>query len=417
MSKGTELNIGYIIGTYPSFSTTFIDREIRMLRQWSLGIRLLAIRRPVLHSALSQEQQAFKQEVTYLLPVAWLAFFVGNLYFLLRQPSVYLGTFFYLLTRSHPNIKDRLMTVLHFAEGVYAAHLLKGQAIDHLHAHFVERAATVALVASCLLNVPYSLAVHAGEDIFVHPVLLPEKFAGAKFVISCTEYNLQYLRQLGIQGLDEKAVCIHHGLDIERYQPSIGPPESPSLLLAVGRLVEKKGLEYLIRACGQLRDQERDFVCHIIGPGPDHRKLESLVAELALQDVVKLLGGIPHEEVIEQYRRATIFVLPCVQGNDGSLDGIPNVLAEAMAMKLPVVSTSVSAIPELVEDQVNGLLVPPRDEGALGRALIRLLDDSHLRKELGEAGRQAVVEKFDIERNVRLVYDVFMSQGRPSCVD
>jgi glycosyltransferase involved in cell wall biosynthesis len=405
-----ELRIGNIIGTYPDFSTTFIDREIRMMRQWGLEIQLLAIRQPVLHSALSQEQRLYQQEVVYLMPVKWLSFLGGHLRFLLTRPGAYLGTLLYLFTRPYPSVRDRLMTLFHFAEGVYAAHLLKKQAVNHLHAHFVDRAATVALVASRLLGIPYSLAVHAGEDIYVHPVLLPEKFAEAEFVISCTQYNLDYLKQLGIPGLDKKAVCIHHGLDVERYTPATRSHEPP-LLLAVGRLVEKKGLEYLIRACRQLADQEQEFVCHIVGPGPDRQKLEALIAKLALQDIVKLCGGLPHEKVIEQYDQATLFVLPCIRGNDGSLDGIPNVLAEAMAMKLPVVSTNVSAIPELVQDQVNGLLVPPRDEEALAAALTRLLDDPLLRTELGEKGRQTVREIFDIEQNIQLVYDVFMSQG------
>ena len=405
-----SLRLAYIIGTYPGFSTTFIDREIRMMRQWGLEIQLLAIRQPVLRSALSQEQRLYQRGVIYLIPVKWLSFLKGHLHFLLTRLGVYWGTLLYLFSRPHPSTRDRLMTLLHFSEGVYAAYLLQERSVNHLHAHFVERAATVALVASRLLGIPYSLAVHAGEDIYVHPVLLPEKFAEAKFVISCTQYNLDYLKQLGIPRLDDKAVCIHHGLDVERYPTAAGQHEPP-LLLAVGRLVEKKGLEYLIKACRQLVDRKRDFVCHIIGPGPDRQKLEALITKLELQDVVKLCGGLPHEEVIERYNQATIFVLPCIRGSDGSLDGIPNVLPEAMAMKLPVVSTTVSAIPELVQDQVSGLLVPPRDEEALVVALTRLLDDPLLRTELGERGRQAVIEKFDIGQNVRMVYDVFMSQG------
>jgi glycosyltransferase involved in cell wall biosynthesis len=403
------VNLVYIIGTYPGFSNTFIDREIRMLRQWGLDIQLLSIRQPVLHNALSQEQRSYQREVTYLIPVKWLSFLEGHLRFLLTRPRTYLGTLLYLFTRPHPSARDRLMTLLHFAEGVYAAHLLQRQPVHHLHAHFVERAATVALVASRLLGIPYSLAVHAGEDIYVHPVLLPEKFARAKFIISCTQYNLDHLKKLGIPGLDEKAVSIHHGLDVERYPPASKRHEPP-LLLAVGRLVEKKGLEYLIKACRELVDQGREFVCHIIGPGPEQQKLEALIAKLGLQDIVKLSGGLPHEEVIEQYDQATIFVLPCIRGSDGSLDGIPNVLPEAMAMELPVVSTTVSAIPELVQDQVNGLLVPPGDVQALVEALARLLDDPLLRTQLGKNGKRTVMEKFDIEQNVRAVYDVFVSQ-------
>ena len=416
------LRIAYIIGTYPGFSTTFIDREIRMMRQWGLDIQLLAIRQPVERDALSQDQRRYQQDVVYLIPTKWLAFLKGHVRFLLTRPRAYLGTLLYLVSRPHPSARDRLMTLLHFVEGVYAAHLLGERAVNHLHAHFVERAATVALVASRLLDIPYSLAVHAGEDIYVHPVLLPEKFSEAKFVISCTQYNLDYLKQEGIPGLDSaddghpKAFCIHHGLDVQRYPPA-ARPQDPPLMVSVARLVEKKGLEYLVKACRQLRDQGRDFVCHIVGSGPARRRLEALIAELSLQDTVKLCGVVPHEQVIEQYNQATIFVLPCIRGDDGSLDGIPNVLAEAMAMKLPVVSTTVSAIPELVDDQVNGLLVAPRNEELLVAALARLLDDPDLRENLGENARQAVIEKFGIERNVRSVYDVFVSQGGPSYVE
>jgi glycosyltransferase involved in cell wall biosynthesis len=418
VSKTTDkaLRIAYVIGTYPGFSTTFIDREIRMMRQWGLDIQLLAIRQPVERDALSQEQRRYQQDVVYLIPTERVAFLKGHVRFLLKRPGAYLGTLLYMVSRPHPSARDRLMTLLHFAEGVYAAHLLGERGVNHLHAHFVERAATVALVASRLLDIPYSLAVHAGEDIYVHPVLLPEKFSEAKFIISCTQYNLDYLKQEGIPGLDGKAFCIHHGLDVQRYPPATRP-QDPPLFVSVARLVEKKGLEYLVRACRQLRDQGRDFVCHIVGSGPARRRLEALIAELSLQDTVKLCGVVPHERVIEQYDQATIFVLPCIRGDDGSLDGIPNVLAEAMAMKLPVVSTTVSAIPELVDDQVNGLLVAPRDEGLLVAALARLLDDPDLRENLGENARQAVIEKFDIERNVRSVYDVFVSQGGPSYVD
>ena len=346
--------------------------------------------------------------VPYLIPVAWFSFLVGHVHFLLARPGVYVGTLFYLLTRPHPSLRDRLMTVLHFLEGVYAAHLLRGQEVDHLHAHFADRAATVTLVASRMLRIPYSLAIHAGGDIYVHPVLLPAKVAEARFIISCTRYNVDYLKQQGIPGLD-KALVIHHGLDFEHYPAAIQQPTP--ILLAVGQLVEKKGFEYLIRACQQLRDEGREFVCRLIGPGPEGPRLQALVDQLDLHDRVTLCGAMPHDDVIAEYGQATVFVLPCIRGKDGDLDGIPNVLLEAMAARVPVVSTPVSAIPELVQDEVNGLLVPPNDHQALAVTLARLLDDAPLRKHLGDEGWRTVVEHFDLERNVRAVYDVFTRQA------
>jgi glycosyltransferase involved in cell wall biosynthesis len=407
-----DLTICYIIGTYPDFSTTFIDREIRMMRQWGLNIRLLSIRQPVLHKALSQEQLSYQSQVIYLIPVQWLSFLAGHLHFWVMRPGSYLRTLMYLITRPHPSVRGRLMTLIHFAEGVYAAYLLRNHGVDHLHAHFVERAATVTLVVSRLLDIPYSLAIHAGGDIFVHPVLLPEKFAHAKFVISCTQYNLDYLKQQGIPNLDDKAFCIYHGLDFDRYLRTV-EQDQPPLLLAVGQLVEKKGFEYLIKACRRLDDQGQELICHIIGPGAERQKLEQLITKLELQDTVKLLGALPHDQVVEHYQRATIFALPCIRSQDGDLDGIPNVLAEAMAAQLPVVSTRVSAIPELIQNEVNGLLVPPNDEPALATAIARLLNDPALRARIGEAGRQTIIEKFNIIQNVRAVYDVFVQQVIP----
>jgi glycosyltransferase involved in cell wall biosynthesis len=157
---------------------------------------------------------------------------------------------------------------------------------------------------------------------------------------------------------------------------------------------------HLVRACRIFKDQGYDFTCHIIGEGPQRSELRSLIEQLSLEDTVHLRGTLPHEEVIENYRQATLFVLPCIKAKDGDMDGIPNVLPEAMAMQVPVVSTDISGIPELVDDQVNGLLAPPGDEKALAAAMARLLDDPALCERLGQSGRQSIVDTFDVNQNV-----------------
>ncbi|MBV9790941.1 MAG: glycosyltransferase, partial [Chloroflexi bacterium] len=306
----------------------------------------------------------------------------------------------YLLTRPHPSLRARLMTLLHFAEGGYAAHLLRGNPGDQLHAHFIDRAATVALVASRLLRVPYSVTAHA-NDIYVSPVLLPEKLGAASSVITCTGYNQAHLVKLGAGSFEDKVSCIYHGLDLHHYQPREAERSGKPLLLSVGQLKEKKGLNYLIDACQRLRQRGYTFECRVVGAGPLRSQLETQIREAGLTDVVRLCGALPHAEVIEQLREASVFVLPCVLGTNGDRDGIPNALLEAMAMQLPVVSTPISGIPEVVADGVNGLLVQPADAEALASALARLLDDAALRCELGLQGRQTVVEQFDVEWNVR----------------
>jgi glycosyltransferase involved in cell wall biosynthesis len=201
--------------------------------------------------------------------------------------------------------------------------------------------------------------------------------------------------------LREKITCIPHGLDLHHYHPTSGSNKHAGLpvILSVGQLKERKGFADLIQACRILKDRRQPFRLWIVGQGPQKDVLEGLIASLSLEEEVSLLGALPHEEVIRLYTRATIFALPCLQTKEGDVDGIPNVLAEAMAMLVPVISTYVGAIPELVTDESSGLLVPPEHPDSLADAIVRLLNAPSLRERLAANGRRQVIEGFDIERN------------------
>jgi len=391
------MKLAYVIGTYPSLTTTFIDREICLLRAQGVEIQVLSIRLPA--RLLSPEQEELREGVLYLLPASLRTFLVGQLRFALAHPLRYFGLLFHLLTRPHPNLASRWMTFLHFMEGVYAAAIIRTLGCDHIHAHFVDRAATVALVASRLLGIPYSVTAHA-RDIYVEPVLLPEKISGAAFVATCTGYNAAHLSALVLNGQGRKIKRIYHGLDTRNYMPEAHGNHRKAMLLAVGQLKEKKGLGYLLEACQLLKERGYEFECQIVGEGPLRPVLEEQIRSLGLEDAVSLCGALPHAEVIRKYQQAVIFVLPSVTAADGDRDGIPNVILEAMAMQLPVVSTAQSGIPEVVENGVNGVLVAPTDARALATALAQLLDFPELRRRLGEQGRHTVLENFDLERNV-----------------
>jgi glycosyltransferase involved in cell wall biosynthesis len=341
--------------------------------------------------------------------VNWLVFLWSNLWFAVLRPRAYFGTFLYLISRPHPSLKTRAMTVFHFAEGVFAAYFLRGENWDHLHAHFIDRAATVALVASRLIGIPYSLTAHA-SDIYVNPILLKEKLGGAKFVATCTGYNRDYLSQFGEGLFNHKLNCIYHGLELDRYRRKPAPSPDKAILLSVGQLKERKGFRYLVGACRLLIDRGYAVECHIIGEGPLRTDLEEQIRQLSLEGSVLLCGSLLHQEVIEQYQAAAVFVLPAVLGGDGDRDGIPNVILEAMAMELPVVSTNHSGIPEVVQHGVTGLLVSPADEAALAEAIAKLLEDADLRRRLGRNGRQTVAEKFDVERNVTRLLGEFAAR-------
>ncbi len=404
----TKLKLAYIVGTYPCLTTTFIDREIVGLRRRGAEVEVVAVRRP--DGLLSQEQLRLRGETRYLLPARWGTFVMANVSFLVRRPWAYLQTLLYLVTRPRLSFQARLLTSCHFAMGVYVAHLLRKRQVHQIHAHFIDRAATLALVASRLLDIPYSVTAHA-NDIFVGPILLAEKLRGAEFIATCTGFNEQYLARLGTNSFAHKLRRIYHGLDLSTYDPAMKKMPQRPRLIAVGQLKEKKGFVYLIKACQLLKSQGYQFDCDIVGAGPQRQELEELIRELGLQDTVTLYGALPHSEVIEKYKRATIFVLPCIVGADGARDGIPNVVLEALAMQIPVVSTEHSGIPEVVRNGINGLLVPPQDATALATAVAGLLDDPQLRQDLGEQGRQTVVEKFDIDNNVSELMSEFAAHA------
>jgi glycosyltransferase involved in cell wall biosynthesis len=393
----SRLRVAYIIGTYPLSTTTFIEREIEVLRRLGVTVHVISIRRPP-HNDLAW-QGADRPNVRYVLPVRIGALVWNHIKFSIMRPRVYFHTLVRLLSRPHPRAKTRLRTLMHFGLGVHTSQLLrKRYPCDHIHAHFVDRAALVALIAGQLLDKPFSATAHA-NDIYVDPVLLTEKVAQAKFIATCTQYNETHLRSLLRAASARKLRCIYHGLDISEYRPQ-RRSRKPPLLLAVGQLKEKKGFGYLLEACRILIDQGVEFTCVIVGEGPLRSALETKIAELSLQHRVRLLGSLPHQAVIEKYKEATTFVLPCVTAANGDRDGIPNVILEAMAMGLPVVSTRHSGIGEAVEDGRSGLLVPPGDSTALAGSLAQLIGDEELRERLGRFARERVVEFFDVEVNV-----------------
>jgi glycosyltransferase involved in cell wall biosynthesis len=399
--------VAYVVGTYPLLTTTFIDREIRILRQMGLDIDITALRRP--HGRLSADQQGMVPHVRYVLPVRLSDLVRSHLSVLIRRPAAFLGTLAHLVTRPHASLYSRMKTVLHFGEGVHVASMLRGGGYRHIHAHFVDRAATVALVAGRLLDLPFSATAHA-NDIYVSPALLVEKLSSAAFVATCTRYNADHL-QAAAAGRYVNIACIYHGLDVDRYQPTepVDEPMRPTIL-AVGQLKEKKGFRHLITACAALRERGHDVDCRIVGEGPDREPLQALIRGHGLDDVVDLLGALPHQDVIAEYRAASLFTLPCVVSANGDRDGLPNVILEAMAMQLPVVSSRLSGIPEAVIDGETGILVSPEDPDALADALEQLLVDPSLRADMGRRGRQTVVERFDVTTNVRELLKHFQEE-------
>jgi glycosyltransferase involved in cell wall biosynthesis len=403
------LIIGYVAQKFPQLTLTFVYREVIALRAAGLQIETFSIWKPKLEE-LSEEAKELVDSTFYIFPLNLLQFGLNQLWYLFTRPRRYLGSLWFCVTRDHKSFKNRVRTFFHFFQAVHMAKEVEARKVQHLHVHFALNAATIALVISRLTGITYSFTAHA-NDIFVNPILLPEKIKEAKFIIGISEYNKNFLYNiLPTQETLNKIHPVRYGVDVKHFAPPGQRPrgEKP-IIFSVARLVEKKGFPYLVKACQLLVERGYDFQCVIAGGGPQEGLLRQMIEENNLSEYVKLVGVVFQEHLRDLFWKADIFVLPCVIAGDQDRDGIPNTLIEAMAMEIPTVSTTVSGIPELIEDGKTGLLAEPRDAESLARAIARLLDDPELRSTLAKAGRAKVIAEFETEKNAQALYRIFAS--------
>ena len=409
-------SIAYLVSTWPRLSETFILNEVLALEQRGLGLRIFALKDPKpgpVHAAVT----AVRAKVCRLaLRGNWGETLAANLRILVRTP----GRYRQVLAEAVAELfQTRRPTALrHFLQATRLADLLWHEPTVHLHAHFASTPALVAKWAHQLTGLPYSFTAHA-KDIYTGQTdALRSRIEQAAGVITCTQYNYRYLAGRFGPWAEQKVRCIYHGLDSAQFsfRAAQPPADTATLVLAVARLVEKKGLTDLITAAKMLRERGRRLQVEIIGEGPLHSALRLQITRLDLNECVHLLGAQSQEQVQAAYQRAAIFVLPCVETATGDRDGIPNVLLEAMASGVPVITTPISGIPELVEGGVNGLLVPPRDPQNLAVAMAWLLDSRETRLRFARAGRAKVESAFSLSRSseqIAAFFDQVKTAPRP----
>jgi glycosyltransferase involved in cell wall biosynthesis len=299
--------------------------------------------------------------------------------------------------------------------GEIAADVMRQGDVGHLHGHFCHGVATITWLASRMTGIGYSFTAHA-KDIYQSELnpgrLLERKLGGARFVATCTCANAEVLR--GRHPRPGEVHTVYHGLDTDWFRPAAERPVAdggPPLILAVGRFVEKKGFDHLIEACARLRDAGVAFRCVIVGErGSAYESIRARVRERGLMAHVQLRSAVTQDELRAIYAGARVFALPCQVMEDGDRDGFPNVLAEAMAMGVPVVSTAISGIPEMIDGGIHGLLVEPRDVNALAQALRRVLKDDALHARLARDGRRRICERFDSRQTTKALRDLFVRQ-------
>lgn len=403
--------LAMVLKGYPRISETFISNEISLLESRGFTIHLLSMRKP--REAFSHKSvKEIKARVDYLPSTFqgnWLRLFKAAFKAARLYPSGTRNAFKLTLRRFRRSHKSA--TFKHFFQACYiAAEILPDSGVTHLHAHFAHSPTSVTMFASRITGLPFSFTGHA-KDIWTQPpAQLAEKLGQARFAVTCTRNNTKYLASLNKECTPH---CVYHGIDLSLFSPNGRAPETkpPYRILTVARLTGKKGLPTVFKALRLLREQGMEFSYCLIGDGDRRDELLSQLKEQKIDDITQWLGTQPHEEVVHQFEQADAFVLGCRVMDNGDRDGIPNVMVESMAMHVPVVGTTVSGLPELVDHEKSGLLVPPDDPQAMAEALKKTLTDQEYRKKIIPAAHAKVHREFDNKALILELAKIYEQHG------
>jgi glycosyltransferase involved in cell wall biosynthesis len=391
----------YLFERFPSFGQTFCYREVAELDRQDIALPIFSIRTP-------------KDE----LPQDWDRRIVERVHYLPEEKGL-------LDEVRRAQGKQRLSAgivaaldewgrrtdFLRLYQAVYVGLRLQKMGIDHVHAHFAGMAARTAFWINKFFPISFSFTAHA-NDIFSpreFEIGLDKLVDTARAIVTETDYAARFLRERFPHRAD--CVCrIYNGLDLSEFGRA-DFSSTPPLIIAVGRLIPKKGFADLIRACALLVERGKSFRCEIIGEGSLENELRRQINELSLQNRVVLIGAKPQTELRRRLAAANVFVLPSVIDPDGGMDNLPTVIMEAMATGLPVVSTNIGGIPEMVIENETGFLVQPGETAAIADAIERVVNDCSLAANLGHSAYERARTLFSIEQNVRELCGL-LSAGR-----
>jgi glycosyltransferase involved in cell wall biosynthesis len=381
----------YLFERFPSFGQTFCYREVAELYRQGVAPPIFSIRNPKDEPAQDWDARIVKRvhylpEERELLDGVQRASRKGRL-----TPEIIAAL----------DEWGRRTDFLRLYQAVYVGLRLQEAGISHVHAHFAGMAARTAFWIAKFFPITFSFTAHA-NDIFAprnFEIGLDKLVSEARVIITETDYSEEFLRERFPERAD-RIHRIYNGLDLSEFGRA-NFSSDPPLIVAIGRLIAKKGFTDLIRACALLVERGRTFRCQIFGDGPLESQLRGQIAELGLQELVQLPGPKPQHEVRERLASADVFVLPSVPGADGGMDNLPTVIMEAMATGLPVVSTRIGGIPEMVVENETGFLVSPGDVVVLADAIEKVTNDQSLGQKFGRAGYERAQRLFSIEKNAR----------------
>jgi glycosyltransferase involved in cell wall biosynthesis len=392
------IEVGYLFERFPSFTQTFCYREVRELRRQGIDLSIFSIRQPTDEPAQDWDPEIVRQ-VRYLPVEEKLLEQVGRQVRRRELPAAV----------GHEIDKwGRQTDFLRLYQAAYVGWQLRQKGKRRLHAHFAGMAARTAYWIRKFFGIEYSFTAHANDIFAPRPFAIDLKklIESARAVVTESDHAADFLKR-SFPSESNKIQRVYNGLDVGSFRLADFASPRP-VIVSIGRLVEKKGFGDLVEACRLLKQRGRSFRCEIIGEGPLEAVLRGQATAAGLTDEeLSLTGPLPQPEVTERLARASLFVLPCVPEAAGGMDNLPTVIMEAMASGLPVISTPVAGIPEMVEADKTGLLVPSRNPPALATAIEQLIDDSGRAREFGHNGRLRAAERFDIEESARALIQLF----------
>ncbi|UZD91703.1 glycosyltransferase family 4 protein [Cognatishimia activa] len=404
---GALEKIAYLTGEYPRATDTFIQREVAELRAMGREVLTCSIRQTGPEHHVGPEQRAEAAKTFHVLKAAKSPIHLLKCHwrFLREDAGRYFSALRLAFSTNPGGVKNSLYQVFYFAEAAVLGAHLKDQGVVHLHNHIAKSSCSVAMLMSEMTGIPFSFTLH-GPDIFFAPDhwRLDKKIEKASFVACISHFCRSQAMGFSESATWAKLHIVHCGVDPKKYEGA--KPASGQKLLFVGRLAAVKGLPILLQS---MVDVEGASLT-VIGDGPDRGDLQAQTRDLGLADRVDFVGYKSQDDVAEALKNHDIFVLPSFA------EGVPVVLMEAMATERPVITTQIAGIPELVENGVDGFLVPPGNTAALTEALKSLCADTKLQVKMGKSGRQKVTAGYtskDEAAWLSKLFDGYISNDPP----
>lgn len=384
----------YVVSLFPILAETFIVREIQALVDKGVDVRILSLKTPRGQAIVHPEAAALLDRVRQ--PQAPATAFWNTLRAVLSHPVAVTRDAAIVAAGTWRTPVAMIKSLVSMARGLEHLSWMRRFDPDFIHAHWSTYPSTAAWVLSRAAGRPFGFTCHA-HDIFVDRHILARKIADSALAVTISRHNVDWIDRNVSSLTRHKMKIVHCGVDLAQL-PWSGDARDGNHILAIGRLVAQKGFATLIEALARMHADGVAFRCTVVGDGPLRKELQARIDRLGLADNITMVGALPQQAIRGLLQEATIFALPCEIAPDGNRDGIPVALMEAMAAGCPVISCAVSGVPELITDDVNGLLPSANDPTALAGALERLLQDPALRLRLALAARQRIELEFDARK-------------------